>query len=138
MDIFIGNIPEETTSYELRRFVNGLFEGRKTGLQFWKRKTPERLTFKVIDKHVEGHFYHYAIARIEPSDMGSEGIELLDQQFFRDCPLSVREYRSRSYMNERRAINWRERPWSGVERRCADRRQRILVEEVPTPSPAAS
>ncbi|VAW84188.1 hypothetical protein MNBD_GAMMA18-1919 [hydrothermal vent metagenome] len=139
MEIFIGNIPENLTSYELRRFVDGIFESRSTGLQFWKKKSPKQLSFKIVNKHVEGRLYHYAIANIGPSEMGPECIELLNQQLFNNVPLEVREYYSRSYMNERRTTNWREQPWSDVERRCTtDRRQRDLLshEDVAPAAPA--
>lgn len=126
MEIFIGNIPENVTSYELRRFVDEIFENRSMGLQFWKKRSPEQLSFKIVNKHIEGHIYHYAIANIGPSEMGPECIELLDQQLFNNVPLEVREYYSRSYMNERRATNWRNRPWGDVERRQVDRRQHDL------------
>ncbi len=126
MEVFIGNIPENITSYELRRFVDEIFENRSVGLQFWKKKSPEQLSFKIVNKHIEGHLYHYAIANVGPSEMGPEFIELLDQQLFNNVPLDVREYYSRSYMNERRATNWRARAWGDVERRQADRRQHDL------------
>ncbi len=126
MEVFIGNIPENITSYELRRFVDEIFENRSVGLQFWKKRSPQQLSFKIVNKHVEGHLYHYAIANVGPSEMGPEFIELLDQQLFNNVPLDVREYYSRSYMNERRATNWRDRPWSDIERRQADRRQHDL------------
>jgi uncharacterized protein YifE (UPF0438 family) len=35
----------------------------------------------------------------------------------------VREYKQRSYSNERRALNWRDKPWDGVERRISERRR---------------
>ncbi len=126
MEIFIGNIPENITSYELRRFTDEIFENRSVGLQFWRKKSPKQLSFKIVNKHVEGHLYHYAIANVGPSEMGPEFIELLNQQLFNNIPLEVREYYSRSYMNEQRATNWRERPWSDVERRQTDRRQHDL------------
>ncbi len=121
MKVFIGNIPTTRSSYELRQFVEEVFKKHRSAFQFWK-KSPQHLSFNVVDQQIEGKTYRYAIANIEPPTIARESIELLDQQFFGENPLDVREYRSRSYMNERRAINWRERPWRGVERRADERR----------------
>ncbi len=121
MKVFIGNIPKTRSSYELHQFIKEIFKKRRSAFNFWK-KSPEYLSFNVIDKPIDGDIYRYAIAHIEPSAIARESIELLDQQFFGENPLDVREYRSRSYMNERRAVNWRERAWSEVERRSDERR----------------
>ncbi|MCF6217519.1 MAG: hypothetical protein L3J62_03490 [Gammaproteobacteria bacterium] len=122
MQIFIGNIPKTRSSYELHQFIKEIFKKRRSAFKFWMR-SPDYLSFNVIDKTVDGDIYRYAIAHIEPSAIASESIELLDQQFFGGNPLDVREYRSRSYMNERRAIDWREQSWSGAERRSDERRK---------------
>lgn len=137
MEIFIGNIPDGITSNELRRFVNGVLDDRKVGFQFWKKKQPSSMRFKVIERQVEGGAcYHYAIAAIEPLASARECCELLNQQFFQGKPLNAREYYSRSYMNERRMINWRERPWGGIERRQGERRRRVVLQEAAAAVPA--
>lgn len=128
MELFIGNIPSDITSHELRRFVNEVLDNRKVGLQFWKKKQPNSMSFKIIEKQVAGASYHYAIAAIEPLISARECSELLHNQLLNGKPLNVREYHSRSYMNERRTINWRERPWGGVERRQGERRHRMLLQ----------
>jgi len=128
MELFIGNISSDITSQELRRFVNEVLDDRKVGLQFWKKRQPNSMSFKIIEKQVDGACYHYAIAAIEPLASARECCELLDNQLFNGEPLRVREYHSRSYMNERRTINWRERPWVGVERRQGERRYRVLLQ----------
>ncbi len=122
MEVFIGNIPKTLSSYELHQFIKEVFKKRRSAFKFWMG-SPEYLGFNVVDKSVNGNVYRYAIAHIESSALASESIKLLDQQFFGGNPLDVREYRSRCYMNERRAINWRERTWSGVERRSDERRK---------------
>jgi uncharacterized protein with PIN domain len=40
-----------------------------------------------------------------------------------ESPLVIREYKQRSYSNERRALNWRDKEWNGVERRVGERRR---------------
>ena len=123
MEIFIGNISKELNGYELRRFVTGVLDSRKpSALQFWKKKEPTELSFKIVEKHTPTGSYRYAIATLEPRSVALECIELMNNRFFQDKPLEVREYISRSYMNERRAVNWREKAWTGIERRVADRR----------------
>ncbi len=131
MELFIGNIPKDVTSYELRRFVNGIFEQNRKGMLFWRKKMPDSMSFKIIEKQTASEIYHYAIATISPLEVAEECIELLDKQFFRGEPLEVREYVRRSYMNERRAVNWRNIPWEGEERRMGDRRQNALSSNVP-------
>lgn len=124
MEIFIGNIPSEMNGYELRRFVNGILDSRKPSIwPFMRNKEPGELSFKIVEKHTASGSYRYAVATVEPKSVALECIALMDKRLFRDNELEVREYIPRSYMNERRAVNWREKAWNGIERRMGDRRQ---------------
>ncbi len=122
MEIFFGNVPDNLNGYELRNFANNLLDERDVGFQFWKKKLPESMNFKVIERNVEGNCFHYAIATIEPADIARECIKLFNQKFLNGKPLEVREYQPRSYMNERRAVGWRDKTWNAEERRTTDRR----------------
>jgi hypothetical protein len=50
----------------------------------------------------------------------------------RSSALRLREYHHRNYSNERRALGWRNRPWSAKERRLSERRRqtRVPVDEL--------
>jgi len=131
MEIFIGNIPKEMNGFELRRFVNGILESRKPSVwPFIKNKEPSELSFKIVEKHTASGSYRYAIATIEPKSVAVECIGLMNKRFFQKTPLEVREYIPRSYMNERRSVNWREKEWLGIERRMGDRR-RVALAAIP-------
>ena len=140
MEVYIGNIPEGLNGYELRRYVTGVLDSRKKPLlSLWKRQEASELSFKIVEKHTPSGSYHYVVATVEPKAVAEELIELLNLRFIKDKPLEEREYVPRSYMNERRSINWREKVWDGIERRLGDRRLRSSSEHVlgtAVPSPA--
>lgn len=109
MDLFIGNLPEHFDGYELRKLFRGYESGAK---------------FSVVDKKSYGRRVRYGLAAIEPINEAWRAIEALNQQEVQGQPIVVREFIHRSYGNERRALNWRERPWNGPERRQTERRGR--------------
>jgi RNA recognition motif-containing protein len=127
MDIFIGNISAKMTAYDLRRLFNSVIGDLSGGFLFWRKSEPTQLSFKIIEKHGEESHYRYGLATVEPDEIARECIDKVNNQFFDSQPIVVREYYQRSYMNERRAINWRDKPWHGPERRVMDRRQRFSM-----------
>jgi len=124
MEIYIGNISDKTTAYDLRRALNATIDTIKPGFFFWKKSEPDTLNIKIVEKHAKDGTHRYGVASVEPDEIARHCIQQLNNMFVTGQPLVAREYFQRSYMNERRAVNWREQPWSGVERRGSDRRHR--------------
>jgi len=112
MDIFIGNLPEHFDGYELRKLFRGFESSAK---------------FSIVDKKSYGRRVRYGLAVIEPSSEARRAIEALNLLEVQGQPIVVREFTHRSYGNERRALNWRERRWNGPERRQTERRGRVGV-----------
>lgn len=110
MDVFIGNLSRSTTLHDIRSACrkwdfDAQFES-KSG------------TYQI------GKSYHYYVARFGPGleKEAERMIKLLKNVSIEGRPIKSREYVHRSYVNERRALDWRTRPWDGVERRCQERR----------------
>jgi hypothetical protein len=110
VDIYIGNLPASATMHDVRTAcrkwdVKAVFE-RQSGI------------YKI------GKPYQFFIARFGAGEE-KEARRLIQQLkgiSLQGRAIEVREYINRSYSHERRAIDWRTRPWSGVERRRHERR----------------
>lgn len=110
MNLFIGNLPLKATEQDLCAL-----------LRLPEREAQRRLRiFKKADR--AGRTLRFGIVHV---DSDADLRKLLSRN--RDArlqgqPLYVREFVPRAAGNERRAIDWRSRPWRHAERRCAERR----------------
>ncbi|MGD8514040.1 MAG: RNA-binding protein [Granulosicoccaceae bacterium] len=108
MEIYIGNIPEGVDDYDLRKFIG--VSGGET-------------RFRIIDKSGKnGRRIRYGYADIEPARLAIKAMSRNHGREWLGHKITVREFRHRSYSNERRTLNWREIDWQGAERRHVDRR----------------
>ena len=114
MDLFVGNLPLDTSLSELIAYFKGFSSKGDFHLKRKKLDNGETVLYAVLsfenDKYAEKLLAKYA---------GKE---------FKGRALAIREYFHRSYNNERRALNWRDKPWRAGERRRNDRR---LIEGKP-------
>lgn len=117
MEIFIGNLSPHTTLSDLIGFFKGFSNKAK---------------FRIIEKRQDdGSRYRYGIAFFDSDKLALKAIKKLHQKPLRGELVVLREYFHRNYSNERRALNWRNIPWQGVERRQQERRRK----EIPKPTP---
>ena len=115
MEVFIGNISPNTTLNDVVNF-----------LKSFAKKTRVR----IVDQPLEnGGHARYAVADFETDKLAIKAIKKLDGTTLRGNAVVMREFFHRSYYNERRAVNWRDKPWEGPERRQLERRQKIHVKE---------
>lgn len=115
MELFIGNLPPNTHISEVIAFFKGF---------------SHKATFRMEQKKQEdGSAIRYVVADFENDKYAVKFIEKYAGQRLRDHELQIHEYVHRSYTNERRAVNWREKPWRAGERRRTDRRQKEHLEK---------
>ena len=110
MEVFIGNLAPNATLTDLIGFFKG-FAGKAR--------------IRIVEKKLEdGSKCRYGIADFESDKLGLKAIKKLHGKSLRGEPVVMREYFHRYYGNERRAVNWRDQPWQGVERRQQERRMK--------------
>ena len=114
MELFVGNLPPNTGLGELIAFFKG-----------FSSKGDFHLKKKTLDN---GETVFYAVIGFENDKYAEKLLEKFSGREFKGRVLDIREYYHRSYNNERRAVNWREKPWRAGERRRNDRR---LIEGQP-------
>ena len=114
MELFVGNLPPNTGLGELIAFFKG-----------YSSKGDFHLKKKTLDN---GETVYYAVIGFENDKYAEKLLEKFAGKEFKGRVLVIREYVHRSYNNERRAVNWREKPWRAGERRRTDRR---LIEGKP-------
>lgn len=114
MELFIGNLPPNTSLGELIAFFKG-----------FSSKADFHLKQKKLDN---GTTVLYAVVGFVNEKYALKLLEKYAGTEFNGHELMIREYSHRSYNNERRAVNWREKPWRAGERRTNDRR---IKESVP-------
>ena len=123
MELYIGNIPDGIDDYDLRKFigVNGA-DAR----------------FRVIDKAGQnGCRIRYGYAEIDPPKLALKAMMKNHGREWNGKKIVMREFRHRTYSNDRRVLNWREMVWNGVERRDADRRGKGQLQKVSYAEPLA-
>ncbi|MCW8918300.1 MAG: RNA-binding protein [Gammaproteobacteria bacterium] len=108
MELFIGNLTPGTTLGELI----ALFKGFSKMARF-------RLEQKRLE---DGTTVRYAVAVFDNEKYAHKMVARFHGTLFHGQALHIREYLHRSYTNERRALNWRDKPWRAGERRRDDRR----------------
>ncbi len=122
MDIFVGNAPPRFTRATIQQlFIRTIAKSRKKFF-FWKRLGIHKVQVKQIIKRVSGKPRRYFVVHIETNEIALLAIRRLNLKTVEGHRLIVREHHTRGYMNERRAVNWRERSWSKTERRKSERR----------------
>lgn len=126
MEIFIGNLPPKASAFELRRLFNPVVENNGRRFLFWRLNSLEYMNFRIVEQRTGKGLVRYGVAQVEPDWMAEVCLSELNHSFLMGQPLLLREYHRRSYMNERRAVDWRTRPWDGKERRQHHRREYLL------------
>ena len=131
MRIFIGNLPVDFTSIDLRRLACSMLMPGNTakflGNLFKKTYKIKRTAFEVIGSEQGYYETPFGVIYIEPDSVGQKLVEKLDQYYIRETVLVAREFYVRAYSNDRRAINWRSQSWDNDERRWTDRRLGIII-----------
>jgi RNA recognition motif-containing protein len=110
MEVFIGNLAENVTVSDLTVFF---------------RAFANKVRIRIVEKRQEDRTrVRYAVADFDSDKLAIKAIKKLNQKDLRGRPVVMREYFHRSYNNERRALNWRDKPWNGPERRQVERRKK--------------
>lgn len=122
MEVFVGNLTLNVTHTDLIGFFKGF---------------SNKMKLRIVDKRQDdGTRVRYAIAAFETEKLALKAIKKLNGKVLRGERLVLREYFNRYYANERRALNWRNKPWNGVERRQTERRKQNIRSQ-PTETPDA-
>jgi len=108
MELFVGNITADIREVELRKFFG---------------RFAKDATFSLRKLKFDHASYFYAQVEIEPEKLALKAIKKLHGKRLNGKPVSIREYEYRVGNNDRRALNWRELLWNGIERRFSERRQ---------------
>ncbi len=127
MEIFIGNLPGDINALDLKVLLNNTLRNNVFNKVYDKLISKGLLdkansSFRICEKESQGHVSHYGYIDIRSKKIAHVAIEMLDQVNFNGCDIVVREYRHRTYINERRNMKWRENPWCSEERRLIERR----------------
>ena len=110
MEIFIGNLPLDTSVVDLRRLFGD---------------AGSRARYRIYKKTLrDGTVKCYGQAIVEPDDVADSLIGRLNNSVLQENCLEVRPYKQRSHVNDRRGPLWSGVPWTGLDRRKADRRGR--------------
>lgn len=89
---------------------------------FSKKGNIDDAVFSMVQKKHNGKIIRYCHVEVPSEQMGKLLIESLNGMRLNGGILEVREYMHRAYSNDRRKLNWRNRPWDKVERRKSERR----------------
>jgi uncharacterized protein with PIN domain len=109
MKLFVGNFTRKEHLSKLAKHL------RRHGYHYETRYKKVKLK--------TGQRRYYAIVTVESERHAKKLTKRLSAVREFDSPLVIREYKQRSYSNERRALNWRDKEWNGVERRVSERRR---------------
>jgi RNA recognition motif-containing protein len=114
MELFIGNLAPTANLGELVAFFKGFNKMAR---------------FRAEQKKLEdGTQVRYVVAAFENDKYALKMMTKFHGEVFHGRELVIREYLYRSYNNERRAVNWRDKPWRAGERRRDDRRYKEVVQ----------
>lgn len=110
MEVFIGNLADNVSVTDLTAFFKAF---------------ANKARIRIVEKRQEdGSRIRYGIANFDTDKLALKAIKKLNQKELRGRAVVLREYIHRSYSNERRALNWRDKPWDGPERRRVERRKK--------------
>ena len=110
MEVYVGNLNPQTTRNDVVAY-----------LKSFARDARIRMVEQPLDN---GSRTLYAIADFDSDRLALKAIKKLNGGVLRGEKIELHEYLHRSYSNERRALNWRDQPWSGLERRNHERRKK--------------
>ena len=110
MEVFVGNLAGSVSLLDLNKLFKDF------------RHPPIQLVEK---KQADGRALRYAVVDFEAPRLAQKAIKKLSGFFLHERSLVLHEFVHRSYTNERRAIDWRTRPWDGPERRRSERRKPV-------------
>lgn len=115
MEVMICNLPESATKADLLDLL---------------KSYRKHMELKMVNNHYEdGSTFHFAVATFKADKYAQKVIKKFNHVLLKGNHLIVREYIHRSYNNEKRSLNWRQRDWQSNERRCHDRRRKEVVEK---------
>jgi RNA recognition motif-containing protein len=115
MEVFIGNLSSTTTLNDVMHFFKGF---------------AKKARFRMVNHKLEnGGRSYYAVADFDNDKLALKAIKRLNGGVIRGEVVVMREFIHRSYNNERRAVNWRDKPWNGPERRRSERREKVVQEK---------
>lgn len=107
MDIFVGNIPANTTVVDLKKFFKGF---------------DKKAVFEIKRLNGKHDLVTFGLVTIYSDRLANKAIKRLHMKKLRGKPVIVREFTHRAGGNERRQLGWRNKLWLGEERRQSDRR----------------
>ena len=108
MELIVGNFPSVATMRDLAMFFAS-FE--------------DEADFEIVElEKVDAIPIRFGLVSIPSERNALKAIRRLNGKRLAGAVVTVREYVHRAYSNDRRAVNWRNRPWHSVERRRHDRR----------------
>jgi RNA recognition motif-containing protein len=109
MLIFVGDLPKGATEQDLWRL--GRLSDGDGRVRVFKKPGPE------------GQMLRYGLLQVDSDSEARRVMDRLRLARLDGGPLRVRPFVDRhASANERRATDWRERPWQGSERRQGERR----------------
>ncbi len=112
MEVYVGSLSPHTTRNDVVTYLKSFAKDAR---------------IQMVDKKLEDDLRaYYAIANFDSDRIAQKAIKKLSGGILRGETIELREFYHRSYSNERRALNWREKPWSGLERRNQERRKKVL------------
>lgn len=111
MDIYVGNLPADTTQAELEKFFKG-----------FHKKADIRL---IRQQFENDESCCYGLVSIDAERLALKAIKKLNGKRLRSRELLLREFHHRSYNNERRSPGWRNGLLQDNERRSRDRRRAV-------------
>lgn len=113
MEVFIGNLADNVSVTDLTAFFKAF---------------ANKARIRIVEKRQEdGSRIRFGIADFDTEKLALKAMKKLNQKELRGKAVVLREYYHRSYSNERRALNWRDRPWNGPERRMEERRKKESI-----------
>ncbi|OOZ41235.1 hypothetical protein BOW53_04450 [Solemya pervernicosa gill symbiont] len=107
VEVIVRNLHERVTESEL-----------ETLFKAFRKKADITL----VAKAAKGASCRYGLALFHSKRHAQSAIKQLDGKPLHGQPVILREFIARSYGNERRTLGWRNRVWSGAERRQHERR----------------
>jgi hypothetical protein len=109
MKLYVGRLPGNVTHLALTKF----FHGYEKSVSFQIRQLAG----------IEDEPITYALVTVNSERVGNKLIAKFNGALLKGKPVLVREFSPRAAGNERRAVNWRAKPWKFFDRRKNERRQ---------------
>ena len=107
MIVFIGNLPAGISERELQQLA----------------RPPDRAPVRIVKKrNRSGNLYRYGLVHARSERDAHKVIRRVHGKVCMGAQLVSREFGPRRVSNERRRLDWREIPWTGMERRLSERR----------------